>query len=129
MAESCCCHCLAHLYGKHRVSEIPFAYHPMVSGEVQAMDGRMSLPTPPLSFKHFKLNRFHFLVIVFAQRKAVVQQMYLGKKPPMFTDMRVLGRSTEDDHLVGLLPTFYIHHWFFLCIKSLTMFCRLWNWE
>jgi len=32
-------------------------------------------------------------------RKAVVQQMYLGKTPPMFTDMRVLGRSTEDDHL------------------------------
>lgn len=48
MAESCCCHCLAHLYGKHCVSEIPFAYHPMVSGEVQTMDGRMS--SPPLSF-------------------------------------------------------------------------------
>ncbi|XP_065861643.1 C2 domain-containing protein At1g53590-like isoform X2 [Euphorbia lathyris] len=33
-------------------------------------------------------------------KKAVVQHMYLGRTPPMFTDMRVLRQFTGDDHLV-----------------------------
>ncbi|GAB2284265.1 hypothetical protein Dimus_018731 [Dionaea muscipula] len=33
-------------------------------------------------------------------QKAVVQQLYLGRSPPMFTEMRVLRQSTDDDHLV-----------------------------
>ncbi|KAB2605413.1 C2 domain-containing protein [Pyrus ussuriensis x Pyrus communis] len=32
--------------------------------------------------------------------KAVVQHLYLGRNPPMFTEMRVLHQSTDDDHLV-----------------------------
>ncbi|KAH9608568.1 hypothetical protein KSS87_017241 [Heliosperma pusillum] len=33
-------------------------------------------------------------------RKAVVQHLYLGRTPPLFTDIRVLRESTDDDHLV-----------------------------
>ncbi|XP_057949632.1 C2 domain-containing protein At1g53590-like [Malania oleifera] len=33
-------------------------------------------------------------------RKAVVQHLYMGRNPPMFTEMRVLRQSTDDDHLV-----------------------------
>ncbi|XP_057461555.1 C2 domain-containing protein At1g53590-like [Actinidia eriantha] len=33
-------------------------------------------------------------------KEAVVQQLYMGRSPPMFTDMRVLQQSTGDDHLV-----------------------------
>ncbi|CAO2038548.1 unnamed protein product [Urochloa humidicola] len=33
-------------------------------------------------------------------RKAVIQSLYLGRNPPMFTDIRVVRQSTEDDHLV-----------------------------
>ncbi|KAA8526711.1 hypothetical protein F0562_009060 [Nyssa sinensis] len=33
-------------------------------------------------------------------KEAVVQHLYLGRSPPMFTDMRVLRQSTDDDHLV-----------------------------
>ncbi|KAJ8898644.1 hypothetical protein K2173_004628 [Erythroxylum novogranatense] len=33
-------------------------------------------------------------------KKVVVQHMYLGRNPPMFTEMRVLNQSTGDDHLV-----------------------------
>ncbi|KAK8914457.1 C2 domain-containing protein [Platanthera zijinensis] len=32
--------------------------------------------------------------------KAVVEHLYLGRNPPMFTEMRVLGQSSDDDHLV-----------------------------
>nr|XP_011465558.1 PREDICTED: C2 domain-containing protein At1g53590 isoform X1 [Fragaria vesca subsp. vesca] len=32
--------------------------------------------------------------------KGVVQHLYLGRNPPMFTEMRVLRQSTGDDHLV-----------------------------
>jgi hypothetical protein len=34
------------------------------------------------------------------QRKAVIQSLYLGRNPPMFTDIRVVNQSTDDDHLV-----------------------------
>ncbi|KAK9674258.1 hypothetical protein RND81_12G221600 [Saponaria officinalis] len=33
-------------------------------------------------------------------KKAVVQHLYLGRTPPLFTDIRVLRESTDDDHLV-----------------------------
>lgn len=33
-------------------------------------------------------------------RKAVVQHLYLGRNPPMFTEVRVLRESPDDDHLV-----------------------------
>uniref|UniRef100_A0A2P2MDQ5 C2 domain-containing protein n=2 Tax=Rhizophora mucronata TaxID=61149 RepID=A0A2P2MDQ5_RHIMU len=33
-------------------------------------------------------------------KEAVVQSMYLGRNPPMFTEMRVLHQSSGDDHLV-----------------------------
>ncbi|KAJ8626811.1 hypothetical protein MRB53_020118 [Persea americana] len=33
-------------------------------------------------------------------RKAVVQELCLGRNPPMFTEMRALRHSTDDDHLV-----------------------------
>ncbi|ESQ30064.1 hypothetical protein EUTSA_v10011273mg [Eutrema salsugineum] len=33
-------------------------------------------------------------------KKAVIQHLYMGKKPPLLTDIRVLRQSTGDDHLV-----------------------------
>ncbi|KAF3442294.1 hypothetical protein FNV43_RR16210 [Rhamnella rubrinervis] len=33
-------------------------------------------------------------------KKAVVQHLYMGRNPPMFTEMRVLRQSNDDDHLV-----------------------------
>ncbi|KAJ3692277.1 hypothetical protein LUZ60_012627 [Juncus effusus] len=33
-------------------------------------------------------------------KKAVMQNLYLGRNPPMFTDIRVLRQSADDDHLV-----------------------------
>lgn len=33
-------------------------------------------------------------------KKAVVHHLYLGRTPPMFTEMRVLRQSSDDDHLV-----------------------------
>ncbi|KAL5731801.1 acetolactate synthase [Ranunculus cassubicifolius] len=33
-------------------------------------------------------------------KEAEVQHMYLGRTPPMFTEMRVLRESSDDDHLV-----------------------------
>ncbi|PKA59111.1 C2 domain-containing protein [Apostasia shenzhenica] len=32
--------------------------------------------------------------------KAVVEHLYLGRNPPMFTEIRVLNESSDDDHLV-----------------------------
>uniref|UniRef100_A0ACD5XSS2 Uncharacterized protein n=2 Tax=Avena sativa TaxID=4498 RepID=A0ACD5XSS2_AVESA len=33
-------------------------------------------------------------------RKAEIQNLYLGRNPPMFTDIRVVSQSADDDHLV-----------------------------
>nr|POE51074.1 c2 domain-containing protein [Quercus suber] len=33
-------------------------------------------------------------------KKAEVQHLYLGRNPPMFTEMRILHNSSDDDHLV-----------------------------
>ncbi|KAG6526558.1 hypothetical protein ZIOFF_016549 [Zingiber officinale] len=35
-------------------------------------------------------------------KKAVMQHLYLGRAPPMFTDIRVLRESVDDDHLVHI---------------------------
>ncbi|KAH7846225.1 hypothetical protein Vadar_011421 [Vaccinium darrowii] len=34
------------------------------------------------------------------EKEAVVQHLYIGRSPPMFTEMRVLHQPTGDDHLV-----------------------------
>ncbi|GFY99264.1 calcium-dependent lipid-binding (CaLB domain) family protein [Actinidia rufa] len=46
-------------------------------------------------------------------KKAVVQHLYMGRSPPLFTEMRVLRQSTGDDHLV-LIGVKFIRHWPFL---------------
>eukprot|EP01018_Ginkgo_biloba_P025947 Gb_32708 [translate_table: standard] len=33
-------------------------------------------------------------------KKAVIQQLYLGRNPPVFTEIRALSQSADDDHLV-----------------------------
>lgn len=33
-------------------------------------------------------------------KKATIEHLYLGRKPPVFTEMRVLHESSDDDHLV-----------------------------
>nr|CAD1839214.1 unnamed protein product [Ananas comosus var. bracteatus] len=33
-------------------------------------------------------------------RKAAIQNLYLGRNPPLFTDIRVLAQQADDDHLV-----------------------------
>ncbi|XP_031499978.1 C2 domain-containing protein At1g53590-like isoform X3 [Nymphaea colorata] len=33
-------------------------------------------------------------------KKVVVQELYLGRNPPLITEMRVVGQSADDDHLV-----------------------------
>ncbi|XP_068634535.1 C2 domain-containing protein At1g53590-like [Aristolochia californica] len=33
-------------------------------------------------------------------KKAVLQNLYLGRNPPMFTEIRVVGQTEDDDHLV-----------------------------
>ncbi|PUZ37340.1 hypothetical protein GQ55_9G111700 [Panicum hallii var. hallii] len=46
-------------------------------------------------------------------RKASVQELYMGRNPPMFTSMRVLPETSDDDHLlhksVGLGITANMH--------------------
>ncbi|CAN6694048.1 unnamed protein product [Malus baccata var. baccata] len=39
-------------------------------------------------------------MVIHMQGKGIVQHLYLGRNPPMFTEMRVLRQSTDDDHLV-----------------------------
>ncbi|ERN09086.1 hypothetical protein AMTR_s00014p00037550, partial [Amborella trichopoda] len=33
-------------------------------------------------------------------KKAVIQHLYLGRNPPMFTEIRVVNQSADDDHLI-----------------------------
>lgn len=42
-------------------------------------------------------------ILLCLQRKAVMQHLYLGRNPPMFTGIRVIGESTDDDHLVRMI--------------------------
>ena len=48
------------------------------------------------------------------QKKAMVQHLYLGRNPPIFTEMRVFRESTDDDHLVSL---FFFFTSFFFSLK------------
>ncbi|KAF2314463.1 hypothetical protein GH714_026734 [Hevea brasiliensis] len=41
----------------------------------------------------------HAVEKIWPIKKAVVQHMYLGRNPPMFTEMRVLRQCSSDDHL------------------------------
>ncbi|XWS30984.1 hypothetical protein CRYUN_Cryun23aG0038000 [Craigia yunnanensis] len=34
------------------------------------------------------------------QKKALVQHLYLGRNPTLFTEMRVLSQCSDDDHLL-----------------------------
>lgn len=36
------------------------------------------------------------------QSKATVKKLYMGRSPPMLTDMRVLQESSDGDHLVNI---------------------------
>lgn len=51
-------------------------------------------------FGSYVLINFGLIDDDLLQGKAVVQHLYLGRNPPMFTEMRVLRESTDDDHLV-----------------------------
>ncbi|XP_052207502.1 C2 domain-containing protein At1g53590-like isoform X2 [Diospyros lotus] len=46
-------------------------------------------------------------------REAILRHLYMGRSPPVFTDMRVLHQSNADDHLV-LIGLKFLPHWPFL---------------
>ncbi|CAO2836441.1 unnamed protein product [Amaranthus hypochondriacus] len=57
----------------------------------QIISQRIFLPIIPWFLQKYK---------PWTVKRAVVQHLYLGRTPPLFTDIRVLRDSTEDDHLV-----------------------------
>ncbi|XP_057540296.1 C2 domain-containing protein At1g53590 isoform X2 [Amaranthus tricolor] len=57
----------------------------------QIVSQRIFLPIIPWFLKKYK---------PWTVKRAVVQHLYLGRSPPLLTDIRVLHDSTEDDHLV-----------------------------
>ncbi|KAL3508821.1 hypothetical protein ACH5RR_028222 [Cinchona calisaya] len=57
----------------------------------QIVSQKILLPIMPWFLKKYK---------PWTVKKALVQQLYLGRSPPMFTEMRVLHQSNDDDHLV-----------------------------
>ena len=70
------------------------------------------------------------IILVCIQKEAVVQQLYMGRSPPMFTEMRVLQQSTGDDHLVWnpvLVIVDLLNDIFFLVLIHL--FLSHWNFE
>ena len=66
---------------------------------------------PFLCFGYFNVSDINLLISllvwsdiddyinIYLQKEAVVQHLYLGRNPPLFTEMRVL-RQNNDDHLV-----------------------------
>lgn len=54
------------------------------------------------------------VTVAFMQNEVEVQHLYLGRSPPIFTEMRVLQQTNGDDHLVSAIG------WsnFFLMISS-----------
>lgn len=42
------------------------------------------------------------LDVVILQSKASIQELYMGRNPPIFTSMRVLPETSDDDHLVRI---------------------------
>lgn len=64
--------------------------------------------------KYWKLchENPHLDPILYSQEEAVVQHLYLGRNPPMFTEIRVLRESTDDDHLVCFVfNELLLYHW------------------
>ncbi|KAK9093195.1 hypothetical protein Syun_028106 [Stephania yunnanensis] len=57
----------------------------------QIASQKMLLPIVPWFLEKYK---------PWTAEKAIVQQLYLGRRPPMFTEIRVLHQSSGDDHLV-----------------------------
>uniref|UniRef100_A0A6N2LFZ9 C2 domain-containing protein n=1 Tax=Salix viminalis TaxID=40686 RepID=A0A6N2LFZ9_SALVM len=57
----------------------------------QIASQKILLPIIPWFLKKYK---------PWTAKEAVVRHMYLGRNPPLFTEMRVLRQSTGDDHLV-----------------------------
>ncbi|URE43552.1 C2 domain [Musa troglodytarum] len=62
----------------------------------------------PICMEHIASQQFLLPIIPWfldkfkpwTARKAVLHHLYLGRNPPMFTDLRVLHQSGDDDHLV-----------------------------
>jgi len=53
------------------------------------------------SIRHYHLSiPDSSLDLVILQSKASVQELYMGRNPPMFTSVRVLPETSDDDHLV-----------------------------
>ncbi|KAI4366025.1 hypothetical protein MLD38_021954 [Melastoma candidum] len=57
----------------------------------QIVSQRMLLPIVPWFLEKYK---------PWTAKNALVQHLYLGRNPPIFTDMRVLRQNCNDDHLV-----------------------------
>ncbi|CAD5186138.1 unnamed protein product [Musa acuminata subsp. malaccensis] len=62
----------------------------------------------PICMEHIASQQFLLPIIPWfldkfkpwTARKAVLHHLYLGRNPPMFSDLRVLHQSGDDDHLV-----------------------------
>ncbi|XP_010241279.1 PREDICTED: C2 domain-containing protein At1g53590-like isoform X2 [Nelumbo nucifera] len=62
----------------------------------------------PICMEHIVSQKFLLPIIPWflekykpwTAKKAVIQHLYMGRTAPMFTDIRVLRHSTDDDHLV-----------------------------
>lgn len=65
------------------------------------------------------------LDIVILQSKAGIQELYMGRNPPIFTSMRVLPETSDDDHLVG--TTFVWSEYFLYFYGQLTIICVYFN--
>lgn len=71
------------------------------------------------------------------QKKAIVQHLYLGRNPPIITEMRVFRQCTDDDHLVFVLGVVSLFELFALSscksqilqIEILYDECRFLSWE
>ena len=50
------------------------------------------------------------IILIYVQKKAVVQHLYLGRNPPLFTEMRVLSQCSDDDHVVDVLPIPHLYN-------------------
>ena len=56
------------------------------------------------------LSEFFMIILIYMQKKAVVQHLYLGRNPPLFTEMRVLSQCSDDDHVVDVLPIPHLYN-------------------
>lgn len=63
--------------------------------------------------------------VVILQSKASIQELYMGRNPPIFTSMRVLPETSDDDHLVG--TTVVWSEYFLYFYGQLTIICIHFN--